>query len=137
MNNARSDFPRRTQYTDAHIALIKALTPTHHPFVSEEGIKCKECGVNRGHWPDIIFGPPGIKLAIYVDGSIHERSRQMRRDEIADLHIAKMKGFLPPYRVGNEMIEKNISQVVKEIIERVYGSPRELREYDEKRTLPR
>ena len=117
MNNARSDFPRVTQYTDAQLMLLRGLLKTGKPFISEAAIGCSIC--DWGHVPDILFGEPGRKLPIYVDGDVHQKARQMRKDAIADEHLERL-GYLRPMHVTNELIEKNISQVVKEIIERVY-----------------
>jgi len=123
--NARSDFPTQTQYTDEQIKMMRILTPTGYPFVTEEAaaVECFEfCGSGRVHIPDIRFGPPGKLLSVYIDGSIHDKWRQRRKDGIADDHISRMQGFLPPMRVTNERVNRDASGILMEMVKRVYGS---------------
>ena len=111
----RSDFPTVTQYTKEQIRLIRALTPTGIAFVSEKAVKCPFCVPPReGHIPDLIVDE---RLAVFVDGSIHNKRRIQKKDQEADRHLLKMDYLV--YRITNEEVRRFTDIIVKEIVRKL------------------
>ncbi len=115
-SSRRSDFPTVSQYTPAHIHMIPYLQAVKPPvsFVSEDGavIACSIC--DYAHFPDMRVNEI---LPVYFDGSIHDKPRQIRRDEKADDHVIRL-GFKQPLRFKNERVLADPQGVTDEIVRR-------------------
>lgn len=101
-SSRRSDFPTVTQFTPTHVFIIPYMLKVDPPinYVSEEAavIACRIC--DWAHFPDMRVNE---LLPVYFDGSIHDKPRQIRRDEKADDHVVKL-GFYQALRFKNETV---------------------------------
>ena len=106
----RSDFPTTTQYTKSHIRLMKALLKTKIAFRSEVPIPCWVC--KWAHVPDILAG---FKVAVFIDGSIHDKASIQKKDHAATEHLKRMEYRV--FRYSNRVIDNNALEIARQIAE--------------------
>lgn len=94
-----------TTYTTTHVFIIPYLLKVNPPisYCSEEAaiIECHICEPAYAHFPDMRVNE---LLPVYFDGSVHDKPKQIKRDDKADDHVVRL-GFKPALRLRNETVK--------------------------------